>query len=157
ATTAVAGAQPAPVAAVTAQTDWRGRFAAAAPAERPDLMRELVRRQVMATLRLDEAQAPALHDRLMDLGMDSLMAVQLRNGLGKALGLPRALPSTLMFDHPTIEAIAAFLLEKIAAPASSAPAAAPTAATSAPLAAADVAGLSDDDIARLLDERLGMK
>lgn len=142
---------------VAAVDDWRQRFDAAQPAERLDLLRELVRRQVMATLRLEPSQAPALDDRLMDLGLDSLMAVQLRNALAKSVGLPRALPATLMFDHPTVDAIARYLLERSAtAPAPSTPTATPPpAAVPAALAAADVAGMSDDDIARLLDERLG--
>jgi len=138
---------------------WRVRFDAALPVERLDLLRELARQQVMHVLRLDPSSPPALHDRLMDLGMDSLMAVQLRNGLGRALDLKRALPSTLMFDHPTIAAIAVHLLERLAdavpAPSATAPASATTA--SEPLAALAIAELSDEDIARLLDERLEAK
>jgi acyl carrier protein len=121
-------------------------------------LRDLVREQVMRILRLDAASPPALHDRLMDLGMDSLMAVQLRNGLSRALQLERALPSTLMFDYPTVDAIAGHLLQRLnpaaALPAAPAPA---SARPAAPLKAVDVAALSDDDISRLLDERWGTR
>ena len=79
------------------------------PVERLERLREMVRAQVMQVLRLDAGSPPARHDRLMDLGMDSLMAVQLRNAVNQALALERPLPSTVMFDYPTIDAMAAHL------------------------------------------------
>jgi NADPH:quinone reductase-like Zn-dependent oxidoreductase/acyl carrier protein len=48
---------------------------------------------------------------LRDAGLDSLMALELRNLLQADAG--RALPATLAFDYPTIEAIAAFLADAI--------------------------------------------
>ena len=51
---------------------------------------------------------------LRELGVDSLMGVELRNRLARVLGRP--LPATLVFDHPTLEQQAAFLLQG-AAPA----------------------------------------
>ena len=85
------------------------------------------------------------------------MAVQLRNRLGITLALARPLPATLMFDHPTIEALAQHLhgvLDPAAAPAVTAPVAAPP-PSAAPLGAAQVAAMSEADIEALLLQRLG--
>ena len=68
-----------------------------------------VRDEVMRTLRIDASRQPDRRARLMDLGLDSLMAVQLRNRLSTSLRLAGPLPATLMFDYPTIEAIARYL------------------------------------------------
>lgn len=46
---------------------------------------------------------------LNEQGVDSLMAVELRNMLGKGLGLQKGLPATLVFDYPTIETLTDFL------------------------------------------------
>lgn len=46
---------------------------------------------------------------LFDLGVDSLLVLELRRKLSLALG--RALPATMAIDHPSINAIASFLLE----------------------------------------------
>jgi hypothetical protein len=91
----------------------------------------------------------------MDLGFDSLMAVQLRNLLSKGVGLERPLPASLMFDYPTIEALASHLLERVA-PVNSEPVqATPQAATAhAVLGEAAVAAMSDSEIEALLLERL---
>ncbi len=52
-------------------------------------------------------EVPPLDVPLTDLGLDSLMAVDLRNRLQTALG--RDLPPTIVFDYPTISALTGML------------------------------------------------
>ena len=48
---------------------------------------------------------------LMNLGMDSLMAIEFRNHLTRSL--EQSLPATLLFDYPTIEELANYLEKEI--------------------------------------------
>lgn len=152
---AAPSAPPADASAETAAA-LRQRLEQAGPDEQRELLREAVRDAVAAVLRLGPADLPSRNDRLMDLGMDSLMAVQLRNRIGRALGLARPLPATLMFDHPTIEALAVclqpLLAAAIAPPALAA--ATPVPPVVASLGAERVAAMSDAEIEALLMERL---
>jgi acyl carrier protein len=79
-------------------------------ADRLQALLELVRSEAAAVLGTDVPTVGP--DRpLRELGLDSLMAVELRNRLGAAAGL--RLPSTLVFDYPTPSAMAQMLGAKI--------------------------------------------
>jgi len=54
------------------------------------------------------------HDPLMEMGVDSLAATELRNSLQSVIGAAVRLPSTIMFDYPTSAEIAQFVLGGVA-------------------------------------------
>ncbi|MFJ8492654.1 type I polyketide synthase [Streptomyces sp. NPDC094038] len=77
------------------------------PAERTEVLLDLVRRQTADVLGHDGVEEVGAERAFKELGLESLTAVDLRNRLAAALG--RKLPATLVFDHPTPVAVAAHL------------------------------------------------
>lgn len=90
---------------------------AAAPSARRALLLDFVSERVARVLGRHGEDRPDPARPLSEMGLDSLLAVELRNRLGADLGLPRGLPATLVFDCPTIEALAAHLDHRLAPPA----------------------------------------
>ena len=120
-------------------------------------MNEYVRLRVMEMLRLEPDRRPGIQHRLMDLGLDSLMAVQLRNLLESGLGLGHSLAATLMFDYPTIASISAYLLDCTLShepSATPAPAIEKPRSESASIRAEEIEALSEDETEALLLKRL---
>jgi acyl transferase domain-containing protein/SAM-dependent methyltransferase len=140
--------------------EFRRSLQSALPDERVELMNDYVRGRVMEVLRMDTERRPGLQHRLMDLGLDSLMAVQLRNLLELGLGLGRSLPATLMFDYPTIASISALLLNCTSGEDPSAVLTPPVQdqpTESMSRRAQEIGALSDDEAEALLLERLARK
>ncbi len=67
--------------------------------------------EVQAVLRLPNA--PAATVGFFDLGMDSLMAVELRNRLNRALSGEYTVSNTAVFDYPDITTLAGHLSEEL--------------------------------------------
>ncbi|MDX3498430.1 type I polyketide synthase [Streptomyces turgidiscabies] len=80
----------------------------------------LVLEQVAAVLEHTDVQRVDPHAAFKDLGLDSLMSVELRDALAAATGLK--LPSGLLFDHPTPAALSTHLTTLLAGPATGTPA-----------------------------------
>jgi acyl transferase domain-containing protein len=76
---------------------------------RRDVLAEYVNEAVMRVLHRNKCKELRRDHRLMDFGIDSLMAVELRTILRNGLSLTSELPATLIYDYPTVEAIAEFL------------------------------------------------
>ncbi|WP_369037875.1 type I polyketide synthase, partial [Streptomyces adonidis] len=81
----------------------RARLAALPEADRERALAELVLTQVAAVLGHDSIERVEREHTFKDLGFDSSAAVELRDLLTEAVGV--ALPSTLVFDHPSPEAL----------------------------------------------------
>ena len=125
--------------------DLAGEVAATPAARRRALVTSRVREQALRTLGLAADFPLDPRQGLRDVGLDSLMAVELRNALQQLAG--RSLPSTLLFDFPTVDGLSGYLLDMVAK-ADPRPAAAP------PVVPAPAAAIADEDVEDLLREEL---
>ncbi|MEW2178297.1 type I polyketide synthase [Streptomyces sp. NPDC005406] len=79
--------------------------------ERGEALLDLVRTQVAAVLGHDGPERVVTTRAFNEMGFDSLAAVELRNRLGSATGLP--LTATLVFDYPSPGALADHLASRL--------------------------------------------
>ncbi|NEP54469.1 MAG: acyl carrier protein, partial [Moorea sp. SIO3C2] len=140
------------------------------PAQRPDFLQQLenapahkrqdllvayLQKQVTQVLRLDPSHPPKGQQGFAELGMDSLMAVELKSRLEASLG--QTLSSTLAFNYPNIETLANYLAQDVLCldrPEDSLDLSHSDHDQSS-TAEAELEELSEDDLASLLDEELG--
>ena len=84
-----------------------------APAAPEELLVSFLQQEVQAVLRLPAAPEPSVG--FFDLGMDSLMAVELRNRLNRAFADQYVVPNTVVFDYPDIASLASHLAGELGA------------------------------------------
>ncbi|MFE8944851.1 SDR family oxidoreductase [Streptomyces sp. NPDC007856] len=84
-----------------------GALAALPEAERLAAVTRVVREKVAAVLHLEEGDELDANAEFVSLGLDSLMAQQVKAALEQAFRLP--LPASLTHDHPTVRALARFV------------------------------------------------
>ncbi|MET0647636.1 MAG: MupA/Atu3671 family FMN-dependent luciferase-like monooxygenase [Pyrinomonadaceae bacterium] len=164
-----------PAAALSPLLSEQARDAVPTPAqaEEPELLKtlralpEAERREELAaflssllaeTLKLKSREPLTPRQGLFELGLDSILALQLKAKLELNLGRP--FPATLFFTHPTVESLADYLSGELKPPADAA--GPPPAASETPEAAAPVTGeapstdsLTDEEIARLIAQEIG--
>lgn len=93
------------------QLEFLKRLSKVPPRDRQELFLAHVRDQVTKVLGLSPSHSLEPHQGFFDIGMDSLTSVELRNRLQTTLG--RSLPSTLIFDYPTLNALAGYLASEM--------------------------------------------
>jgi myxalamid-type polyketide synthase MxaE and MxaD len=150
-----------PARAAAAAGNVIDELAALPPYARRDALVSMVAAHVARILGIETGPAGIDVDRgLFEMGMDSLMSVEVKGSLERAVG--QRLPSTLTFNYPTVRALSTFLWDQFLTaedgPDSQAeiPVAAPL--PSAPTQAVEVEeldDLSEDELEAMLASRLG--
>lgn len=133
------------------------RVQAARAEDRYHLLADFVREQVAQVIGSARTSTIDDHQGLFEMGLDSLMSVELKSRLEAGIG-GETLPSTLTFNYPSVAELAGYLLERLT-PTTHDGEVVP--ATSQPPAAAAIAGqmdevddLSEEDLERLLIDTL---
>lgn len=125
-------------------------------ARQQEALSEHVHQLVQQVLGVNAARALAGGDRLFDAGLDSLMALELRSRFQAQLGVERPIPATLVFDHPTIDALTHHLATEVLRlePLAVAAAPAPSEAEATQRTVESLERLPEDELGALLDEKL---
>ncbi|MEC7584149.1 MAG: SDR family NAD(P)-dependent oxidoreductase [Planctomycetota bacterium] len=116
--------------------------------ERHSQLRSYIQRQFAQVLGFAQPDDIQPQRTFVELGIDSLMAVEIRTRLGVALGLP--LPATLLFDHADVEQLAQHLLSLLPAGTGTAEADSDEKPTIVPRPD----GADDADLERALEEQV---
>jgi NAD(P)-dependent dehydrogenase (short-subunit alcohol dehydrogenase family)/acyl carrier protein len=142
--------QPAERSAVDLQLIKRLQDAPAR--ERLEMMIEYIQSSAVKVLALDASRQLDPRQPLGELGLDSLMAVELHNAISLALGV--TLPTTILFDYPTIAGMAGYVLRDVLHLEDTEKAAEPAPGDDAEAELARLDELSQSDVDAMLEAEL---
>ena len=91
--------------------EWLSELSRSSSARATRHLQRLLQTELSHTLGLDVGTAVGLRERFIDLGLESLRAVEVRDVLEKKLLCK--LNSTLLFDYPTVESLAEYLVREV--------------------------------------------
>jgi len=132
------------------RSDFVERILGTPTEERQELLVNHLREQVAQVMGLKAL--PDARKKLFEMGMDSLMALELKSRLEKSLAAD--IRVTAVFNYPTIETLSGYLLKEVITPAVvAAGAAAPDVHVPEASALSRIKALSDDEVDRLLKAR----
>jgi acyl carrier protein len=118
------------------------------PDDRVERLAALIDASVVDVLGLDAGQGVERDRGFFDMGVDSLMSVQIKDRIQQLLG--REYPASLCFDYPTVLSLVAFLLNDMFG----GPSPVAQAAKSAAVDQQDIQQLTDEQVAALIDEEM---
>ncbi len=95
----------------TSSEDVLSRLRSAPAAGPEEVLVSFLQQEVQAVLRLSSPPSPTVG--FFDLGMDSLMAVELRNRLNRAFAGEYMASNTVVFDYPDIASMASHIAEEL--------------------------------------------
>lgn len=133
-------------------SDWLARLQSVDPVRQHDLLLDFVGEQVGRVLGIADAESIDPQTPLNEMGLDSLLAVELRNLLGT--GLATSLPATLVFDYPTVTALAGYISKDVLK-TNSAASTKPSEPEKPADALSSIEDLSDEEVERLFAKMRG--
>ncbi len=146
------------ISSTTLEAGLIEKLAATVPNKRKPLLLEYIRGKAAHVLGTDKVRGIDLHEPLQAMGLDSLMAVELRNQLSQSVG--QNLPATLLFEYPTINELTNYLFDQVLKQGNKVKSSPetrvqPEGVAKTGLTPNSLDDLSTDELATLLKEKLG--
>jgi microcystin synthetase protein McyG len=93
------------------ESDLLSELGKASPSKQRNMLIARIQNEAIKTLGFNPTDIIDPYQPLSQLGLDSLMAVQLRSAIGKLIG--RSLPATLLFNYPSLDELADYLIREV--------------------------------------------